>query len=134
MNKAGYDPEIIPVTNVNPRIISRKEGSKKLTDKCFSVNVLKDGMISATISNERQIARNETNIDSPINCATNCLLPAPTTLRTPISLALRKERAVARFIKLIQAINKIITATIENILTYSIRPPFCLPLFQSEYK
>jgi hypothetical protein len=36
-------------------MISKKEGSKKLIDKCFSVNVLKDGMINATISNERQL-------------------------------------------------------------------------------
>src|SRR6188768_3266927 len=115
-------------------MISKKEGSRKLTDKCFSVNELKDGMINATISKERQTARNDTNNDSPMNWATNCLLPAPTTLRTPISLALLKERAVARIIKLTQAINKIMIATMEKILTYSIRPPFCFPLSQSEYK
>jgi hypothetical protein len=67
MNNAGYDPEIIPVVNVNPRMISKKEGSRKFTDKCFSVNELKDGMINATISNERQTARKETNNDSPMN-------------------------------------------------------------------
>jgi peptide deformylase len=67
MNNAGYDPEIIPVVIVNPRMISKKEGSRKLTDKCFSVNELNDGMINATISKERQTARNDTNNDSPMN-------------------------------------------------------------------
>jgi peptide deformylase len=43
MNNAGYDPEIIPVVSVNPKMISKKEGSRKLTDKCFSVNELKMG-------------------------------------------------------------------------------------------
>jgi hypothetical protein len=63
-----------------------------------------------------QIARKETNNDSPMNCPINCLLPAPTTLRTPISLALRKERAVARFMKLMQAMTRMIMPTMENIL------------------
>ena len=33
-----------------------------------------------------------------------------------------------------QAINKITMATIENIFTFRMRPPFCFPLSQLEYK
>src|SRR5689334_8891514 len=112
----------------------RNEGSVKSIDKCFSVRVLNEGNNNNTINKEKQIAMKETNNDSPMNCPINCLLPAPTTLRTPISLALRKERAVARFMKLMQAITRIMIATMENIFTYSMRPPFCFPFSQSEYR
>ena len=43
-------------------------------------------------------AKNAVNIDSTRNCATNCDLVEPVTLRIPISFALLAERAVVRFI------------------------------------
>jgi hypothetical protein len=49
-------------------------------------------------------------------------------------LARFAERAVARFIKLMQAIRRMNTATKENNLTYSILPPSCLPPEKLEYR
>jgi len=44
---------------------------------------------------------------SPRNCLIRFHFPAPTTLRNPTSLARRDERAVDRFIKLIEAMSRI---------------------------
>ena len=54
-------------------------------------------------------------------------LPAPSTFLTPTSRARRSLRAVARFIKLMQAINKMIHAITVKRCTYWISPPACLP-------
>ncbi len=51
---------------------------------------------------------------SPINCCIKTPRTAPTTLRTPISLARFTDRAVVKFIKLIQAMSRIKTATMLN--------------------
>jgi hypothetical protein len=55
---------------------------------------LNEGIINATINKESKMARKETKMDSPMNVHQ---LPFTCTdyLRTPISLALLKERAVA---------------------------------------
>ena len=53
--------------------------------------------------------------DSPINWVMSCPLFAPTTLRTPTSFARCVERAVVRFMKLMQAISRTTSATAENV-------------------
>ena len=45
--------------------------------------------------------------DSPKNCLIKEPLPAPNTFLTPTSVDLLEERAVDKFIKLMQAINKV---------------------------
>src|SRR5690606_38326432 len=45
--------------------------------------------------------------DSPINCLTRLRRSAPIALRSPTSIDRKEERAVERFIKLMQAINSI---------------------------
>src|SRR5690606_38210332 len=78
-------------------------------------------------SNAKNREMKEINTDSPINCFISDMRAAPTTLRTPISRDLPIERAVARLMKLIQAIKRIKTATAVNAVTYLILPPACLP-------
>ena len=66
---------------------------------------------------------------SPMNCAMRPLFPAPSTFLTPTSFARCSLRAVARFMKLMQAMKRMIHAMTENRCTYAIRPPpVCLPL------
>ena len=64
----------------------------------------------------------------------SCSRTEPTVLRIPTSFALFSERAVLRFIKLIQASNNTNTPITANIHTYSIWPPACLPSFHEERK
>ena len=54
------------------------------------------------------IAINDSTIDSLTNCSANCHRNAPIDFLTPTSLALSAERAVDKFIKLMQAISKTI--------------------------
>ncbi len=62
-----------------------------------------------------------------MNCLINTPRTAPTTFLTPISFARFTDRAVVRFMKLMQAISKINTAIMLNKCTYSMRPPSILP-------
>jgi len=62
-------------------------------------------------------------IASPENWATRNGLAAPTTFLIPTSFARFTDRAVERFMKLMQAISMMNTATMLNSLTYSMRPP-----------
>ncbi len=58
------------------------------------------------------------NVDSVRNCIISSLRSVPNTFLIPTSFARLAERAVVRFIKLIQAISKINNATAENMYTY----------------
>jgi hypothetical protein len=58
-----------------------------------------------------------TSTDSAKNCTTICPRSAPTTLRTPISLARWVARAVARFMKLMHASARMNTAIAANVRT-----------------
>ncbi len=79
---------------------------------------LKNGSAIETSTKAKISEINESNIDSPTNCVINCSLNAPTVLRNPTSFALVPDSAVARFIKLMQAMKIINTATNRNIRTY----------------
>ncbi len=63
-------------------------------------------------------AMNDTKVDSVRNCQIRVFLSVPNTFLMPTSLALFAERAVDRFMKLMQAINKINNATAEKIYTF----------------
>ena len=52
--------------------------------------------------------------DSPKNCSAICFFSAPTVFRKPTSLARRKEYAVVRFIKFMQAMARMKTAMMEK--------------------
>src|SRR5688572_6925124 len=79
---------------------------------------------------------NTVKVDSVRNCMTSFFRSVPNTLRMPTSRALPAERAVVRFMKLMQAISNINKATAEKMATYCMLPdglnssPACL----SEYK
>jgi len=60
--------------------------------------------------------------DSSINCLTSLVFEDPRVLRTPTSKARLVDLAVARFIKLMQAMIIIKTAIAENIYIYEIFP------------
>src|SRR3981081_679044 len=70
----------------------------------------KAGRKNSAIRNASRKARMDIIIDSPRNCHTRAFFSAPSTLRTPTSAERLEERAVARFIKLIQAISKVKSA------------------------
>src|SRR4051794_22215476 len=120
------------VMEINANICA---GFSKPGVSCFFTSILKAGKASDTINTPIIAAISANRSDSPINCATSVLLPAPSTFLTPTSLARFSLRAVERFMKLMQAINKMIQAMIENILTYSTwPPPVCLPFSNWSYK
>ena len=70
------------------------------------VNWLSNGMMSKVAITAMIIEKTESKIVSPINWKMSCLRSAPITFLTPISLALLKDLAVARLIKLKQAITR----------------------------
>ena len=70
------------------------------------------------------------NNDSLKNCLISCFLSEPTALRTPTSFALFSERAVLRFMKLMQAISNTTSPRMPNIRTYFIKPPVFFPFFK----
>ena len=59
-------------------------------------------------------AMKQSKNDSPMNCHINWPLSDPMTFLTPISLALFKDRAIDRLIKLMQAINNMKMAIPER--------------------
>ena len=77
--------------------------------------LLKTGRSIYNIGSARPIAIQVISKDSLRNCAIMDILPAPEDFLTPISFALFDERAVERFIKLIQAINWIKAAMVMSI-------------------
>src|SRR4051794_20892417 len=79
-------------------------------------------------------ARNTTKNDSLKNCWINCLFRDPIDLRTPTSLALFSERAVLKFVKLMQAKSSTNIPTIPKSQTKVMRPPDGSPFLNSEYK
>ena len=76
---------------------------KKTLDTTITIMIAKTSAVNAKVT------------DSVKNCRIKLLLRAPTTLRMPTSRARLAERAVARFIKLMQAITKTKIAIIEKI-------------------
>lgn len=106
---------------------ARCAGSHGRIASCSSTTVLKAGKTAATSKPPNATAVAASNRDSPMNCATRPLLCAPITLRTPTSLARCPLRAVARFIKLIHAMSRMIQAITVNKRTVPIRPPTGLP-------
>ena len=63
------------------------------------------------------------NTDSPKNCFSREDRSAPNTFRTPTSAARFEELAVDKFMKLMQAINKVSSATeAKQIMNFYCRP------------
>ena len=74
----------------------------------------------------RSMENTESRMVSPINCIMSCWRPAPTTFLTPISFALLNDRAVARFMKLKQAMIRTNKAIIDKAFTYVSFPRIAL--------
>src|SRR6478735_9461708 len=88
-----------------------------------------------TISNNESINdRKTTKNDSLKNCCINWLFKEPTDFRMPTSLARFSERAVLKFIKLMQANSSTKIPTIPKSHTNVMRPPSGRPFLNSEYK
>src|SRR4051812_20538421 len=83
---------------------------------------LNNGNIAHATNTAITVAVSVTITDSARNWAIKYLLLEPNTLRTPTSRARLAERAVERFMKLMQASINIKTAITENIYTYSTLP------------
>ena len=85
------------------------------SDKDFSVKRLNLGRKISTKINERKREKKATTRASPRNCLVICGRTAPMTLRIPTSLARLSDRAVVKFIKLMQAMINMKTAIREKI-------------------
>ena len=123
------DPNVVAAMNADPLIAHETQPTKTVAQLVLADERLKSkhlGIIAGTPP-ATNMARNDINKDSPINCLISLALPDPNTFRTPTSLARCSDLAVARFMKLMQAINKIITAISEKSFTYFIFPPSCFP-------
>ena len=101
-------------------------------ESCFPDRRLNAGKKTAARHTPMTDENKVSNIASPINCLISVHSSAPTTFRTPTSLARPTDRAVERFIKLIHAISRIKKATRVKSLTYSIRPPSIRPFLKVE--
>jgi hypothetical protein len=107
-----------PVTmkrQIKPINISMFE---KSMDNGLPVKLLKAGRNNSTIARAKTKAMAEMRIDSPRNCLMSCERLAPMTFRNPTSLERFMERAVARFMKLIHAMNNINAAISVKKITY----------------
>src|ERR1017187_3363004 len=94
------------------------------TVKVYPSNWLYQGIASNSKPTDKIQAIVVSKIDSPINCHTRLLRNAPSTLRKPTSLERSTARMVERFMKLMQAINKIKTAMERKIYTTVLLPCF----------
>ncbi len=72
----------------------QQEGSGKY----FPVTELNNGNNAMLVPMANINAKNVVINDSPRNCFSNCDLPAPNTFRTPISVLLLIDWAVARLV------------------------------------
>src|SRR5437868_14871664 len=89
---------------------SRTACSDKLNERSFPEILANEGNNNCAKTNARMKAISDINMDSPRNCRTSEFFSAPSTFLTPTSADRFEERAVERFMKLIQAINKVNTA------------------------
>jgi hypothetical protein len=86
---------------------------KDLLEMSLKKGITIQAIITATI-----IENSAINVDSVRNCWIRVLFSVPSTFRMPTSFARFAERAVDKFMKLIQAINKIKIAATEKMYTY----------------
>ena len=100
----------------------------------FSVRALKEGRKTATKINAKTKAKKAMSRDSLKNCPMSCFRLEPMALRTPTSLARFSERAVLKFIKLMQAITKMNRPKMPNSRTYLMNPPVFFPFSNSPNK
>ncbi len=117
----------MPVKRIKAMKSDQKIGLLKLMNNCFPTNSLNGLRLSSTITNAITAAKKEMMTLSPIKWRTSDFLVAPTTFLIPTSFALFSLRAVLRFMKLIQAINKMKPAITPNNLTVTILPATNFP-------
>src|SRR6476620_2523789 len=77
---------------------------EKESDRCLPDTALNAGNVISVTTIAITKASRLMNTDSPRNCLIKEFFSAPRTLRTPTSSERFEERAVERFMKLIQAI------------------------------
>jgi hypothetical protein len=89
-----------------------------ISDSIFvSASLLKKGSNKRTTNSDNKIAKVQSAKDSPKNFLISSPLLAPNTFCTPVSLARPNAPAVVRFIKLKQAISKIMAAIPRRLKT-----------------
>src|SRR5450631_2460349 len=119
MKNAGYSPASKPTTSGMAMIQGRIMGEKSMEGFMdLSASVLKPGIKIklAKMATAREMMT--IRVDSDRNCKIRSLRRVPKTLRIPTSRARLADRAVVRFIKLIQAMSRMKIATAEKIYTY----------------
>src|ERR1700742_2493782 len=95
---------------------------------------LKKGRANWTRSRHKEKEIRVTRTDSLRNWPISCPRTEPIALRMPTSFARFSERAVLRFIKLIQASNNTNTPIAPKSHRYFIWPPTLKPSLNSEYR
>src|SRR5215475_11814879 len=83
------------------------QSCEKCRDKFLPDTCEKAGSKNSVAPNAITNAMMLISSDSPMNCLINELFPAPNTLRIPTSAERLEERAVDKFIKLMQAISSV---------------------------
>ncbi|MNK99145.1 hypothetical protein D3C87_1195270 [compost metagenome] len=86
-------------------------------DNLILNKLLKYGKLTSIRINAKAVEINVIRMDSKKNWLINDLRDDPIALRTPTSLALRSDRAVDKFMKFTQAINRIQKASSKNIFS-----------------
>src|SRR3989337_2663526 len=122
----------MPVKMLKPTPMIQKYGSAQGKLIRLSATELKYGSIKNTSSTEKIKANAAINMDSLKNWVTNCFRTEPIAFRIPTSLARFSERAVLKFMKLIQASINTKAPMVAKSQTLSIRPPVLNPFLKSE--
>src|ERR1700753_3083025 len=125
---------MMPVNMLKTDPMIQNAGLDHGMDICLSATRLNDDSASCTRINENAKATVDTNNDSLKNWLMSCFRNEPNVLRIPTSLARFSERAVLRFMKLIQASSNTNVPMMPNIHTNSIFPPTITPFLNSEYR
>src|SRR5690606_41159361 len=86
---------------------------------CFSARTLNAPSESCTSTSAATVATVTYNIDSTINCRISVRFCEPSTFRTPTSLARLLERAVDKFMKLMDDSTRTSMPTAPKIVTNS---------------
>ena len=122
-NIAGYEPAPKPINKPKPNNAKTNFTSlNKLSSSCLPKAWLYKGNNNSTNAKAKTKEINTNIIASPKNCMATCPRLAPSTLRMATSLARWLTLAVDKFIKLIQAINKINAATILKVIISVLSP------------
>src|SRR5690606_12374132 len=107
-----------PVTTTNAMLIVQKYPLDSGSSTCFWASVLNHGSETLTSARATMNANTATRTDSHKNCWMSCFLAEPIDFRMPTSFARCSDRAVLKFMKLMQGSNNTNAPTTPKSQTY----------------